>query len=482
MSSIPEVHSQEKDRILPENFNATINREFIDSLFYRPGYPQFPLKYEKQQQKIIDLILQVRKWDPFYQYYIDLVLKSPHFSLALSKDMIKSTGRYWGVEHGIEFAPFNSQMSKPVMIEEGTLQRTIVHEFWHAFKAISFSPNYYPLYPITPDKPVFPVNAEKLAEMQEAIAIGDRRLLLTAKNLLDEEETLNSKQRDQLNQFKEAAKSYRQKRYDMGLPPSENTRRLMEAIRLGEFMAVPYQSPSNGVFHILYLNTFVGQIDNGLLQFSGLSVQNENDKLLGMIHEIIWRQQRMESNYKSLNRYKFPLYSYCKEHDAHIIEGIDIKALRVFYPELLGIHKNDSVENAIRLRHPENLSHIITIFEDNKPLATKDIKNMTPVLQENSLQQSNVRASLYALTTGAVSFFSPPPALTSEQNQNDDFIEIPESPILDQSLTPIVIYTTIAAGAIIAVLLYYLYTLLNQQSSRNTSQKGQDKKSQALCP
>jgi len=259
----------EQDRILSENHRVNIDADFLKRLFERQygDLYTFPSpNLAPHRDRVIAKILALREQDPFDRHYIDIVLKSPHFHLRIDTNTIR-LGHYQGLEHNIEFIPFEKHTGneKLTPLNEETFTKNLAHEFWHAYLTTCHSAGYYPLLNLDFEKPSasathYPPEQTQFNTLNKAIEKGDKHIL----QLTDPNKRLNKKGQQHLNRLKEASKKYIQKRYPVIMPSHSN---IAKKVKFAITQGGKVREPIFEKLFDIYIDSITSESGGGSLLF-----------------------------------------------------------------------------------------------------------------------------------------------------------------------------------------------------------------------
>lgn len=290
--------------------------------------------------------------------YINFVLAHPDFKLKIEKEQQSDAyGIYRLTQHAIVLT--TSILDR----KNNELVRTLLHEFWHAYKTMVHTKNINPttmqLSPQSAPSTPFLRDAsdatERQRQVQSAIDMGDRRIIELLPRLLKQEskQTLSVESKKILEDYKAAIATYFPEYYS-GNVNANNWRpiaaKVKQAIDAGELYKFTFIRDKHEI--VMYVEEFKLNDDGGA-QLKGFRTPNVNDKMTAFINDALHRIFNLpymdrKQNYSPMGTVEL---SVLTERDAHIAQYGEI-IRNAFYPELVDFHRcehNEAFGNKAKL-------------------------------------------------------------------------------------------------------------------------------------
>lgn len=240
-------------------------------------------------------------------------------------------------------------------MESSGFTRTVLHEFWHAYKTLIHSlyqsPTTFSIERCAELVLPYASNANdalgQRRQIQSAIDLGDNRILNDLPNLQRKDRSpkqkLTKDEQSRLSRYKEAAEQYEPKRAKGGINQTnfQHIRSdLTKAIKHGRIYKYSYTR--NGRAFYIYVDAFEKLNDGGAIFYGYTTPDPVNDKLTALIGDMQNRKYSLGHNCHKFGS-KNQADDILVEHDAWVAEnGPEVN--EVFYPERDAFHQDEHQE------------------------------------------------------------------------------------------------------------------------------------------
>ncbi len=328
-----------------------ITPEFITSKIVFSNEVSHFEEQEKQQLSkiVVDAIINGAENSPFSRKYFWMVLNSPQFKIEFKIfDLIKNAsnpqGTYNPIKNRIRLKIYQNVTSKIPSF----LINNVMHEFWHAFIAISNAKGDFPNEFSTTRQlmlscPVQLPYEDKRESLDNLLNNGTNKIIVEIPSMLqlEKEGRLKHKNRTLLNSYRKAVKDYIPILFKLNLTEIKYDNYL-KGIKTSTF-SLPSSLDNSNNFYPIYLE-HAGLERGRKLGYAHLVEPNDTDfKLISLIADT--QLQLKKQPWKDVYPYlEYIPYHILKEKEAWLVGALPYTVLKKFFIEILNFHHKNFKE------------------------------------------------------------------------------------------------------------------------------------------